>query len=155
MVEEAARRYVEAGHCVVAGRGFNYGTAFEIALKLKETCNLPAEPFSPADFLHGPIALVSPGLPVIVIGHSGAAFRSMLEFSSDLRSRGASLLMISDLQEALGLADVPLRLPASAPEWCSPIVTVVPGQLLAWHLALARGHDPDQPRGLQKVTLTR
>lgn len=154
-LEEAAQRYRHAEHCVVLGRGYNYGTAFEIALKLKETCYLAAEPYSPADFLHGPVALVESGFPAIVVAPSGATAPSLTRFAEDLKERGASLLMISDLPEASHLADIPLLLPSLEAEWVSPLVTIIPGQLLSLHLAQARGLDPDRPRGLQKVTVTR
>lgn len=152
---EAAQRYRGAAYCVVLGRGYNYGTAFEIALKLKETCYLAAEPYSPADFLHGPVALVESGFPAIIIAPSGATAASLFQFAEDLKGRGASVLMISDLAEASRLADLPLRLPPLDAEWVSPMVTIIPGQLFSMHLAQARGLDPDRPRGLQKVTVTR
>jgi glucosamine--fructose-6-phosphate aminotransferase (isomerizing) len=155
MIKEAALRYQLAEHCVVLGRGYNYATAFEIALKLKETCYLAAEPYSPADFQHGPVALIKEGFPAVVVAPSGAAFSDLYDFASELGRQGASITMISDRAEALALADSPLELPSRTAEWISPLVTVIPGQLLALHLALARGHDPDRPRGLQKVTITR
>ncbi|MEW6566683.1 MAG: SIS domain-containing protein [Chloroflexota bacterium] len=154
-LQQAANRYRAAEHCVVLGRGYNYGTAFEIALKLKETCYLAAEPYSPADFLHGPVALVESGFPAIVLAPSGATAASLTQFAADLKARGASVLMISDQAEASRLGDVALRLPTLEAEWVSPLVTIVPGQLFALHLAQARGLDPDRPRGLQKVTVTR
>lgn len=154
-VQAVAAGYTDYDHCVVLGRGYNYCTAFEIALKLKETCYLAAEAYSPADFLHGPVALVGPGYPAIVIAPSGATVENLIQFSSELRDKGTSLLVVSNEEAALKLADDPLRLPAGPSEWLSPIVAVVPGQLLAFHLAIARGLDPDQPRGLKKVTITR
>lgn len=154
-VVAAAGRYVEANHCVVLGRGYNYSTAFEIALKLKETSYLAAEPYSPADFLHGPIALLNPGYPAIIVAPSGVTFDHLTKFSHELREKGASLITISDRDEALEQAQVPLKIPAGVPEWLSPITAIVPGQLLAVHLSIARGIDPDSPRGLRKVTSTR
>jgi glucosamine--fructose-6-phosphate aminotransferase (isomerizing) len=151
----AAARYRRAEHAIVLGRGYNYATAFEIALKLKETCYLAAEPYSPADFLHGPVALVESGYPAIVIAPAGAVADDLTRFAADLRDRGASLLMITDQSDALRLADVPLQLPPTRSEWTSPLLTILPGQLLALHLAETRGIDPDRPRGLHKVTVTR
>jgi glucosamine--fructose-6-phosphate aminotransferase (isomerizing) len=154
-IHAAAARYQRSDHAVVLGRGYNYATAFEIALKLKETCYLAAEPYSPADFLHGPVALVEAGFPAIVVAPAGAVADDLTRFAADLRDRGASLLMISDQADALRLADVPLRLPPIGSEWTSPLLAILPGQLLALHLAQARGLDPDRPRGLRKVTVTR
>jgi glucosamine--fructose-6-phosphate aminotransferase (isomerizing) len=151
----ASERYREVQHCVVLGRGYNYGTAFEVALKLKETCYLAAEPYSPADFLHGPVALVEAGFLAIMLAPSGAVSDDLAGFIPSLRSRGASILAVSDQEASLRQSDVPLRLPDLPAEWISPLVTVIPGQLLASHLAEARGLDPDKPRGLEKVTVTR
>ena len=155
--EIAARteRYRYLDRLVTGGRGYCYGTAFEIALKLKETCYLLAEPYSPPDFLHGPVAIVDDGFPALLVAPSGATFDGMLDFARTLRGRGAELLIVSDRDEALELADTPLRLPARVPEWLAPLPAVVPGQLLALSLARVKGYDPDQPRGLSKVTLTR
>jgi glucosamine--fructose-6-phosphate aminotransferase (isomerizing) len=146
-------RYMEA--CVVLGRGFNYATAFEIALKLKELNYLIAESYSSADFMHGPIAVVGGGFPAMVVAPSGKMFATMRAFSLELKARGAELLVISDRQTLLREAVTPLTLPQGVPEWLSPIVAVVPGQLFALHLTLTKGNDPDQPRGLEKVTITR
>lgn len=154
-IARAVERYRYMETCVVLGRGYNYATAFEIALKLKELNYLIAESYSSADFMHGPIAVVGSGFPAMVVAPSGRMFDTMRGFSLELRSRGAELLIISDSRDLLAEATTPLPLPVGVPEWLSPIVAVVPGQLFAMHLTLVKGHDPDQPLGLQKVTLTR
>jgi glucosamine--fructose-6-phosphate aminotransferase (isomerizing) len=82
-------------------------------------------------------------------------FDTMHRFSLELKSRGAELLIISDRDDLLAKAVTPLTVPAGVPEWLSPIVCIVPGQLFALHLTIAKGHDPDQPHGLQKITVTR
>jgi glucosamine--fructose-6-phosphate aminotransferase (isomerizing) len=146
-------RYMES--CVVLGRGYNYATAFEIALKLKEMTYLIAEPYSSADFMHGPVAVVTGGFPVMVVAPSGKMFNTIHSFSRELQSRGAELLVITDLQDLLAEAVTPLPLPGGVAEWLSPLVAVVPGQLFALHLTLIKGYDPDRPQGLHKVTLTR
>ncbi|MCL7452963.1 MAG: SIS domain-containing protein [Anaerolineae bacterium] len=146
-------RYMES--CVVLGRGYNYATAFEIALKLKELNYLIAESYSSADFMHGPIAVVGGGFPAMVVAPSGTMFNTMRRFSLELKSRGAELLVISDQQALLEEGVTPLPLPAQVPEWLSPMVAVVAGQLFALYLTLTKGHDPDHPEGLQKVTITR
>ncbi|UCC87007.1 MAG: SIS domain-containing protein [Anaerolineales bacterium] len=148
-------RYRYMDTCAVLGRGYNYATAFEIALKLEELNYLIAESYSSADYMHGPIAVVGSGFPALVVAPSGVMFDPMREFSLELRSRGAELIIISDRQELLAEAVTPLPLPEGVPEWVSPIVAVVPGQLFALYLTLAKGNDPDQPLGLQKVTITR
>ncbi len=145
-------RYMEA--CVVTGRGFNYATAFEIALKFKELTYIMAEPYSSADFQHGPVAIVEQGFPVLALLPEGAAAADMLAFLQGLQTRAPELVVISPLPEALALAQTPLSLPQGIPEWLSPLVAVLPGQMLALGLTLAKGYDPDHPRGLRKVTLT-
>jgi glucosamine--fructose-6-phosphate aminotransferase (isomerizing) len=154
-ISRAVERYRYMETCVVLGRGYNYATAFEIALKLKELNYLIAESYSSADFMHGPIAVVGSGFPALVVAPSGKMFETMRGFSQELKARGAELLIISDQQDLLAEAVTPMPLPQGVPEWLSPIVAVVPGQLFALHLTVAKGHDPDQPLGLQKVTLTR
>lgn len=146
-------RYMEA--CVTVGRGYNYATAFELALKLKEMTYTVVEPYSSADFLHGPLAVIAQGFPVVVIAPSGKMLPEMVSFMATARARGAELIVISDAAEALGQGRIGLALPAGVPEWLSPLCAVVPGQLLAMHLAHTRDLDPDRPRALRKVTETR
>jgi glucosamine--fructose-6-phosphate aminotransferase (isomerizing) len=139
---------------VVISRGYNYATAFEIALKLKELTYILAEPYSSADFQHGPVALVERGFPVMAVVPEGALAAELIDFLSQLRERGAELAVISARDQALSLAQTPLPIPTGIPEWLSPMVTVVQGQLFALGLTLAKGLDPEHPRGLHKVTLT-
>lgn len=154
-VAQVAQRYTYATECVVLGRGYNYATAFEIALKLKELTYIVTEPYSSADFRHGPVAIVERGFPVIAVAPQGAVYQDMLALTRELAGREAELIVISDQEEVLQLANVPLRLEVSLPEWLSPFTCVVPGQLLALYITLAKGYDPDHPRGLKKVTETR
>jgi len=154
-IARAAQRYAYATECVVLGRGYNYATAFEIALKLKELTYIVTEPYSSADFRHGPVAIVERGFPAIVVAPQGEVYPDMLALARELSNREAELIVISEQDEALRLARTPLRLPMSLPEWLSPFTCVVPGQLLALHVTLAKGYDPDHPRGLKKVTETR
>ena len=149
-----AERYRYMRDCVVIGRGYNYATAFELALKLKELTYIIAEPYSSADFLHGPLALIEHGFPAIVIAPTGVMLPEIKGFIQTLKEREAEVVIISDDDEALSLARIPLKLPRSVPEWLSPLATIIPGQLLAMHLAHVRDYDPDHPRGLRKVTKT-
>jgi glucosamine--fructose-6-phosphate aminotransferase (isomerizing) len=155
-IERVAERYRYMEQCVVLGRGYNYATAFEWSLKLKELAYVVAEPYSSADFQHGPVAIVSQGFPVLAVVSGGAVFDDMLALLSGLVSeRQVELLVTSDEEEALALAHTPLRLPAGLPEWLSPLVSIVPAQLFCYHLSRAKGCDTEAPRGLSKVTLTR
>lgn len=149
-----AERYRYMDAMVVLSRGYNYSTAFEVALKLKELTYVSAEPYSSADFKHGPVALVEDGFPVLAVVPEGVVAPELTEFLGGLRQRGAELLVVSALHDALSQAKTPFPLPAGIPEWLSPLVTVIPGQLFALGLTLAKGYSPDQPRGLRKVTLT-
>ncbi len=153
-VAEIAPRYRYMRDCVVIGRGYNYATAFELALKMKELTYTIAEPYSSADFMHGPLALIEYGFPAIVIAPSGAMLPEMMTFIRLLREREAEAIVISDDGAALDLGRTRLPLPQGVPEWLSPLTAIVPGQLLALYLAHAREYDPDHPRGLRKVTET-
>jgi glucosamine--fructose-6-phosphate aminotransferase (isomerizing) len=147
-------RYRYMQHCAVIGRGYNYATAFEVALKIKELTRIVAEPYSSADFRHGPIAMAWDGFPVILVAPQGAVqedFRSLME---DLHSRKAEILVISDDDFLLERANLPMRIPSGQPEWLTPMVAVLPGQLFSMALAEVKGLDPDRPEGLRKVTET-
>jgi len=155
VVSAAVERYRSMKTCVVIGRGYNYATALEMALKLKELTYVVAEPYSAADFMHGPIAIVEQSFPAIVVAPSGQVFGNVYALAEVLHRKETKLVVISDREEVLALAKTPLRLPISVEEWLSPIICVVPGQLFTHHLTLAKGYDPDHPRGLRKVTVTR
>jgi glucosamine--fructose-6-phosphate aminotransferase (isomerizing) len=145
-------RYME--QCAVIGRGYNYATAFEISLKIKELTRSLAEPYSSADFLHGPIAMVYRGFPVIVIAPHGSVLEDMRALIQRLTELQAELILISDENELLEQAHLALPMPSEIPEWLSPLIAVLPGQLMSLAIARSRGLDPDQPSGLTKVTET-
>jgi glucosamine--fructose-6-phosphate aminotransferase (isomerizing) len=153
-LREAAETLKDAGHGVVIGRGFNYATAFEVSLKAKELAYVAVEPYSSADFQHGPIALIETGFAAIVVNVAGAVGEEVEALLREMVRRGARPVVLSNLESSLALASAALPLPAGVPEWLSPIAAVVPGQLLAFHLSRTRGFDPDHPRGLKKVTRT-
>ncbi|MGE5123781.1 MAG: hypothetical protein ACM3H7_04635, partial [Acidobacteriaceae bacterium] len=115
------------------------------------------EPYSSADFLHGPIAMVDEGFPVNIVS-IGDTFREELDsLARSLHERGARLVSLGDrpVEGHMEGQDAFIPMTASLPEWLSPIAAILPGQLLAYHLAIARGFDPDQPRSIHKVTLTK
>jgi glucosamine--fructose-6-phosphate aminotransferase (isomerizing) len=150
----AAHRELERG--VVLGRGYHYTTAQEWALKLKELAYVLADPYSAADFQHGPIAIVEPGFPVLAVAPHGAVLTDVLALLRRLRDDyAADLLVLSDSDEALAVGQSAVRLPGGLPEWLQPIVSIVPAQLYCYHLTRAKGNDPDAPRHIRKVTLTR
>lgn len=145
---------VNASSCVVVSRGFNYSTAYETALKIKELTALPTEAYSSADFLHGPIAAVRAGVPTILIAPTSVMTDDLAEVAQRVKAQQSPLVVISDDASMLETADVGIALPRNVPEWLSPLNAIIPGQVMAWKLAVARGMDLDQPEGLQKVTET-
>ena len=140
--------------CVVVGRGFEYATAREWALKLKELGQVFADPYSAADFRHGPIALVQPGIPALVLAPEGAAATGQSDLLRDLRDRGVDTVVVADSAETRALGRWSIPIPASVPEWLRPVVSIIPAQLFALHVTVARGLDPDEPRYISKVTRT-
>jgi glucosamine--fructose-6-phosphate aminotransferase (isomerizing) len=155
VIEQAAERYRYMTQCVVLGRGLNYATAAEWSLKLKELTSVVAEPYSSADFRHGPVAIVTRGFPVLAVAPGGAVFEDVMALLTSLvEERGVELVAVSNEERALALARTPIPLPAGLPEWLSPLVSIVPAQLFCYHLAGAMDRDPETPPGLSKVTRT-
>lgn len=156
VLEQLADHFKGMKNCVVLGRGYNYATALEWALKMKELVYTLAYPFSPADFQHGPIALLEPGYPVLAVVPGNATradFINLLSFITE--ERKVDLLVISDQDEATDLTPAAFSLPRGLSEWSTPILSIVPAQLFSYYLAQQKGLDTEKPRGLQKVTLTR
>jgi glutamine---fructose-6-phosphate transaminase (isomerizing) len=149
------REYRNAIGATVVARGVNYGTAFEIALKIRELSGLLVEAYSPADLMHGPIAAIQPRWPAIVVAPSGPAQPSVEEILPPLLERGARVIGVSDSESVLADAHTRLPLVPDVPEWLSPLTAVIPGQVTAMRLAELRGLDIDNPAGLKKITLTR
>lgn len=153
-VRRLAARYRFAERMVLTSRGYGYPTAKEAALKLMETSYVPALSYSGADLLHGPLAMVDNVFPVIAIvgdGKGGEALRPVLD---RLRDRGADLMVVGP-EDQVATASAGFVLPAAGvPEELQPILQILPLQLLAYEVTLARGQDPDAPRALAKVTRT-
>ncbi|HEX5039742.1 MAG TPA: SIS domain-containing protein [Candidatus Limnocylindria bacterium] len=147
------RALAGADRALLVSRGYNLPTALELALKLKETCGLFAEAYSTADFAHGPLVLARSGIPVLAIRPDGEMGRLVDETMAAAIGRGGRATIIggpecASTPAALSLSD---RLP----EILTPLVYVVPGQLIVEATARAMGLSPDAPQGLGKVTLTR
>jgi glucosamine--fructose-6-phosphate aminotransferase (isomerizing) len=155
-IDALSERYRFMRHAVVVGRGLNYSNAFEMALKLMETCYVVAERFSSADFLHGPIALVEQNFPVFAFAPPGKTWPSIGETLTKLQGLQAEIVAITDSgnREVEQRATRVIRLPRRVKEILTPIPYIVPAQIFAACLAVHKGLDPDQPRTLTKVTLT-
>jgi glucosamine--fructose-6-phosphate aminotransferase (isomerizing) len=139
---------------IVLGRGFNFSTAEELALKLMETSYVMARAWSVADFEHGPIAVLEAGLPVVVVDGGGAVATQMRSIRERVDAKGCHVLQLVDGE--LGDVDrsTAVGLRSGLPEELTPISLAVLAQLMAHHVAVARGFDPDSPREIRKVTRT-
>ncbi|HEY3417502.1 MAG TPA: SIS domain-containing protein [Armatimonadota bacterium] len=148
-------RYLE--ECVVLGRGYNLSTAYELALKMRETSYTRAQPFASPDFIHGPIAIIDAGYPVIAFANRGPSLPSVMQVIAQTQARGAEAVVIGNAPEALEVADIafPVNADLDVPEEISPFPAITAGQIFAYALAVVKGLDPDKPRGLKKVTITR
>lgn len=153
LIERLAAGYADMEHCAVLGRGFNHATAFEWALKLQELTYAIAQPFSTADFLHGPVAVLEPGYPVLAVTVRGPTHGDVLEVLRSAASSGARVLTVSN-DPGLDVPGEKVLIPDELEEWLTPIPAIVAGQLFSYHLAIAKGLDPERPRGLSKVTRT-
>ncbi len=153
-VSAAAEALAGADRVVVSGRGLLLGTALETALKMEETCLRPVRGYSYADLRHGPISVVSDGLLAVLVGAAdGPLAEPMVDLVRDLRGRGARVLGIGGTPAFADLCDLHLAGP-DLPETVEPIASIVPAQLMIEQMALRMGLDPDNPRGLNKVTQT-
>ena len=150
-----ASRYRYMRAAVVLGRGYNFASAQEFALKLMETCYLPVHPFSFADFLHGPVAMLHEGFPTFVFLSRGPTEAAVKELMANVHGRGSELLVFSDQDIAQTRLAFNVRIAQTPLEMDSPIQMIMPAYLFAHHLAMVCGYNPDSPRGLTKVTHTR
>jgi len=153
-VDAAAEALAAADQVVVSGRGLLLGTALETALKMEETCLRPVRGYSYADLRHGPISVVGDGLLAVLVGSaSGPLAEPMADLVRDLQERGARVLGIGGTPAFAELCDLHLAGP-DLPETLEPIASIVPSQMMIEQTARRLGLDPDNPRGLRKVTAT-
>jgi glucosamine--fructose-6-phosphate aminotransferase (isomerizing) len=151
-VDEVAEKLVDARDFFYLGRHVGHPVAMEGALKLKEIAYLRAEGYPAGELKHGPIALIEPGAIVVGIATRNPLWEKMLSNIAEVRSRGATVVLVADDGDAESekMADHVLWVPPTNP-LLSPVVGVVPLQLLAYRLARLHGHDPDRPRNLAKT----
>jgi glucosamine--fructose-6-phosphate aminotransferase (isomerizing) len=154
-VSEVALAFAYVGRMYVIGRGMEIATAREIALKLKETCRVAAEPLTATDLVHGPVATLDALFPVWVIASRDAGLGAVLEAAERARAAQATLVASGSAADNVAGAAHVLPVPVAPTPVLAPLLSVVPGQLFAATLARAKGLDPDHPEGLTKVTLAR
>ena len=156
-IQNKMERFRYLRECVVLGRGYNLATAYELALKMRETSNVRAQPFASPDFVHGPIAIIEEGYPVIAFANRGVTLPAVMSVITEIQARGAEAVVIGNAPDALAIADVsfPVIPERNVPEVISPLTSIAAGQIFAHALSVLKGYDPDKPRGLQKVTITR
>jgi glutamine---fructose-6-phosphate transaminase (isomerizing) len=152
-VAPVASAFAYVGRMFVIGRGIEFATAREIALKLTETCRVAAEPLTSTDLAHGPIAALDPLFPVWTIASRDEALPTIVEAAQRARAAGATLVASGNAHSEIDGAAYRLPAPAAPSPLLSPLLSVVPGQLFAGTLASAKGLDSDHPVGLTKVTL--
>jgi glutamine---fructose-6-phosphate transaminase (isomerizing) len=167
-VQDLAKQLQHAQSLLIFGRGFNFATALEAALKVKEIALIHSEGIQAGELKHGALALVDPSLPVLVIATKDSMYQKMLSVVQQLKARGAKMIVVcsendSEMVELVtsdalsggsGQKGIVLHVPFTV-EALQPVVNAIPMQLLAYHLTLLRGHNVDQPRNLAKsVTVT-
>jgi len=154
-IAEKVQRYRYMEECFVLARGINYAIALESALKIQETCYVRAKAYATSDFYHGPYAMIEDGMPVFVFAPGGPSLKDMKEMIGRLKESGAELIVISDVEELRAQGDCSFSVPSMGDDVFSPFYNVVIAQMFACRLALAKGLDPDSPRSLSKVTITK
>jgi len=154
-IKDIAQRYRYMNDCFVLARGVNYAIAMETALKIQETCYVRAKAYATSDFYHGPYAMIEKDTPVFVIAPEGPAFNDVKEMIQKLKGSGAELIIFSNIKEALELGDCSLKIPATGDELLTPLYNAVLAQIFACNLSLAKRLNPDSPRELSKVTITK
>jgi len=152
-LERIAQQHKDVEECFVIGRGLNYATALETGLKVMETCYLRARAYSAADLMHGPVAAAQ-AVPCIIYAPHDAAHQAVMEAEERLHGAGARMMVISSDKDALALANEGIAIPNAKHAWLDPLIQIIAGQRFAYHLSVAKGLDPDHPRGLSKVTVT-
>ena len=154
-VAAPAMAFTYVGRMYVIGRGLEFSTAREVALKLTETCRVAAEPLTATDLAHGPVAALDSLFPVWTIASHDESLPAVVEAAERVRQAGATLVASGPAADEIPGAVYRLAVPAPSLRILSPLVSVVPGQLFANALAAAKGLDPDHPEHLSKVTLAR
>jgi glucosamine--fructose-6-phosphate aminotransferase (isomerizing) len=151
LIRAVAREYANARDFLYLGRGINYPIALEGALKLKEISYIHAEGYAAGEMKHGPIALIDEHMPVVAVVSRGLTFEKMLSNMEEVKARRGKIIAVSDDsdEDLAGKVDALIPVPGTTP-FLAPILFTIPMQLLAYHVAVFRGTDVDQPRNLAK-----
>jgi glucosamine--fructose-6-phosphate aminotransferase (isomerizing) len=150
-VQAVAQEYAHQRNFLYLGRAVNFPVALEGALKLKEISYIHAEGYPAAEMKHGPIALIDENMPVVFVAPKDEVYQKVVSNMQEVKARGGRIIAITTEGNGnlRGLVDHELRVPLTTP-LLSPLVTVIPLQLLAYHIAVLRGCDVDRPRNLAK-----
>jgi len=150
-IQAIAREYANASDFLYLGRGINYPIALEGALKLKEISYIHAEGYAAGEMKHGPIALIDEHMPVVAVVSRGLTFEKMLSNMEEVKARQGKIIAVSDhgVEDFADKVDASIQVPGTTP-FLAPVLFTIPLQLLAYHIAVFRGTDVDQPRNLAK-----
>ena len=150
-IQDIAAIYKDASNFLYLGRGYNFPVALEGALKLKEISYIHAEGYPAAEMKHGPIALIDENMPVVFLATNQSAYEKIVSNVQEVKARKGKIIAIVNEGDTQikALADHVIEIPATE-EILSPLLTIVPLQLLSYHIAILRGCNVDQPRNLAK-----
>lgn len=154
-IAEKVQRYRFINECFVLARGINYAVALEAALKIQETNYVRAKAYATSDFYHGPLALLDSDIPVMIFAPKGASFPDIARMAGKLEKMGMEMIMVSNDEGMLAKGACRLRIPDTDNDILSPYFNALHAQMFACHLALSKGLDPDSPRRLHKITITK
>ena len=154
-IKDIVSRYRFMKEGFVLARGINYSIALETALKIQETTYVRAKAYATSDFHHGPFAMIEKDMPVIVFAPNGPSKKDIVEMLHKLKDNGADILIISNDMDILEIGNASIKIPDNCSDYVSPLYNVVIAQMFACNLSLLKGLNPDAPRGLNKVTITR
>lgn len=154
-IQDRIVKFRDMKACFVLSRGVNYPIALEAALKIQETCYVRAQGYAISDFHHGPFAMVAPGMTVILLAPQGPMYKDAVEILDKLEKAGAQTFIISNDEKLLERGAASIRIPEAEDDITAAFLNAVTIQQIACQLAMLKGLDPDTPRGLKKVTVTR
>ncbi len=154
-IKEKVQRYRYMNECFVLSRGINYPIALEAALKIQETTYVRAKGYATSDFYHGPFAMIEKDTPVILYAPEGPCLKYASEMVKKLKEIKAELIIVSNNSSIVEAANTSFDIPETDNDIISPFFNIVVGQIFACQLAIAKGLNPDMPRGLNKVTITK